>query len=571
MNVILAQITGFCDGVKRAMRIALAAAGGPGALWADGPPVHNHQALCLMELQGVRLGDTPDADVDRVLVRAHGIEPERRRRWLQAGLQLVDATCPRVARNQRLAAEAAARGATVVLAGDPDHAEVRAVAGCAGDHCRIVATPAEAEAVAASGDVVFLAQTTFNVETFAVMAGIMRRRFPGCQVSDTICRATHDRQAEAARLARQADVLVVVGGRHSATPRRLADTGRAAGKPVFLVETAEELRREDFAGFRTAAVTAGASTPGWITQEVVNRLRGMGRCAPGEWPVRLLRLLAQSRLLAALSAGGLALAAQAMVLQELRPRLALAGAAYVFFAHTLNRREPSDPEARRLSLVDAFYQTWRPLLLAAAWLAAAAALALAATAGVAPFVLLGAATGAAAAYAAAGRRRNGAPARFSVSRGWAMALGWATVLAGPALLEAAAAAPGPLAMAFVFLVCLGGILVRDLHDVASDRLMGIPTLPARRGPQLARTLAAGAFRLAMLLPAAAALLAWADASAPAAWSVAMLCLATAPLPGLLLLERVVQRRWPDAVALQAGVDSMGCLAGGIALVWGIWL
>lgn len=552
------------------MRIALGAAGS-GGVWADGPLVHNEQAVRLMALHGVGVADAPEAGVDKVLVRAHGVAPDRRREWETMGLTPVDATCPHVARNQRLAANAAARGVPVLLAGDRDHAEVRAVLGSAGPTARVVSTPEEAERVEVEGAPLLLAQTTFNVELFDEIASVVWRRFPESRVVDTICRATHDRQAEAARIARMADVLVVVGGKNSANTRRLADTGRAQGKPVFLVETADELCDDDFLSFGTAAVTSGASTPGWITQEVVNRLRGMGRPTPVSQARRLLNVLVESRITAALSAAGLAMAAQVHQLEKLAPALVVAGACYVFFAHTLARRVPDDPEARRLAPVDAFYRSRRSRFLVAAWLAAALALLLAFGSGSAMGALFCAAVGVTAAYAWAVRRvfsrfkGSGLMGEAYSSRAVLMAVGWTAVTAGPAWWLSGQVLSGAVATLFIFLVVFGGGLLRDMHDVASDSLLGMNTLPARLGQERAGKATLWVLGLAALLCVADAGSAWAAGTEPRGWVLFTASLVCVPLLGAYIWRRMACRRLLDAVLLQAGVDAMGCLAGVLAL------
>lgn len=572
MEVMIARTSGFCGGVKRAMRLALDAAAKHGGIQSDGPLVHNRQALELLSLHGVG-GSHGDGGDRPMLVRAHGVPPETREEWLRRGLRLVDATCAHVARNQRLAAEAAAGGERVVLAGDPEHAEVLAVAASAGPDCRVISQPADVDGLPNADKNLLLAQTTFNVKTFAEIAEAMRRRFSRVRVADTICRATHERQLEAERISRLVDAVVVVGGRNSANTRRLADTARAVGKPVFPVETAAELAQGDFAGFDRVGVISGASTPGWITQEVVNRLRFFGRPTPATALLRALHRLTETRILTALSASGMALAAQWLALRELRPALAAAGGCYVFFAHILNRRVPSHPEARRLSLVDSFYQNRRSGFLSVAWLAAAAALALSWREGPAIFLLFAAAFAAAVVYAWSVRRPaaiGAAPRALTHPRNWFMAAGWALILAGPPWFLAGRSGAAALAALAVFLTCLGGTVIRDLHDVASDSLLGIGTLPARLGPVWAGRLAGVALGVAFALaclPAPAAL--W-RGEGVSAWFVFAAFLPFVPVTGLWLLDATRRGRLSDAVLLQAGVDGMGCLAGALALATGIW-
>lgn len=569
MRVIIAHTSGFCDGVKRAMRIALDAARRHGGVDSDGPLVHNCQALELLSLHGVAARTPADDSRYPLLIRAHGVPPLRRREWQERGRCLVDATCVHVARNQRLAAEAAGRGEVVVLAGDADHAEVQAVAASAGPECVVVGTSADFARIPKGRKVFFLAQTTFNAELFEEMTSLLRRDFPDCTVVDTICHATHDRQEEAAQLARRVEATVVVGGRNSANTRRLAEIAGGSGRPVFAVETASELREADFAAFSRVGVISGASTPGWVTQDVVNRLRLMGRWSPLIVALRVLVMLVQARISTALSAAGLALSAQLYLLGELRPSLAVAGAGYVFFAHTLNRRVPDHPEARRLSLVDSFYQKHRATLLTLAWAAVGMALFSAVREGKAMAALFVCSVIAAVIYGAIARRPTTMQVR-TYPRNLVMAAGWSLILAGPPLMEAGGFAAGMGAMAFIFFVCIGGTLIRDLHDIASDSLMGMGTLPARIGLPAARRLAHAAFVLAVALPFLAAGGIWFDGGGVSPRVIFLLSSPFVPVLGIYLLDMVTSRRLNDAILLQAGVDGMGCLAGALALVLGVW-
>ncbi len=560
MRVIIAHISGFCDGVKRAMRIAMAASEQHGGLQSAGPLVHNGAAVELLALHGIGPApdDTPHQNGKPMLVRAHGVSPEQRQEWLDRGLTLVDATCAHVAYNQRLVAGAAARNALVLLAGDADHAEVKAVAACAGPDCRVVAGPGDIKAmeIAPGREVLLLAQTTFAVALFESMATALRRRCPTATVKDTICRATHERQREAERLADRTDAVVVVGGKNSANTRRLAEAVTARGKPAILVETADDLRRGDFAAYRTVGVTSGASTPGWLTQEVVNRLRPWGRSGLLDLARRGLAQMAQARVTTALSAAGLALAAQFVLLGSAIALLAVAAGAYVFFAHTLNRRSPVYAQARRWSGADLFYQKRRCALLALAWAAAAVSLVCAAMNGPGDVALFVAAVLVTAAYAyVTHAMADGSQLRIAAAtlRNWVMALAWAVLAVIPIGLVGASWPGVAAAGLWIALVCFGGTLLVDLHDIASDRLMGIGTLPGRLGLVPARRLATGAFVAALCLSLLGAV-------------------ATVPVPlwGLWLMRRLRLRPVLDAVWLQAAVDCLGIGAG--LLAWGahVW-
>lgn len=571
MKIVRAANSGFCGGVRRAMRLALEAARRPGGLAADGPLVHNRQALELLALHGVEAADKPEEAGGAILIRAHGVEPERRRRWRASGKRIVDATCVHVARNLRMAEAAAEQGMAVIAAGDADHAEMRALAGAAGPGFRVISTIAEAKRLHSDGNFLLLAQTTFNVDAFKAIEAELRRRFPSCRSADTICRATHARQEEARRLARLADVLVVVGGKHSANTIRLAEAGAETGTPTHHIETADELDPGLFAPFASAAVISGASTPGWITQEAVNRLRFMGKPTPGDVARRCLHILSESRALTAASAFGLGLASSFFLNGVLAPAPALAGACYIFFAHTINRRIPADPAARRLTLADAFYQFHRQRLLPLAWGAAAASLALAATAGSAVLLLFLLAIAASTAFAGLAwrRRRNAGLVRGSqLSRVLIAATAWTLTLAGPPALVSGRPAASAGTMAFILLLCLGGAIIRDLHDIASDWLMGLDTIPARIGETRAVKAAEWCLGGAALLAFGAAA-AEAFAGHPSLVRIAFAAVAAgAPALGLLLLDLLRRRRIQDTVFLQAGVDGMGCAAGLLAVISG---
>ncbi len=279
MQVETAAEVGFCEGVRRAISIALAARDRHGGVRMEGPLVHNRQVTEYLAARGIG----PEAGTDKpYLIRAHGLPPQERTQLEKAGLILVDATCPHIIRNQALVGAAAAEGRVVLLAGDPGHAEVLAVAGAAGGACRVVSRledladipegemPAGEGNAKPSGGVFMLAQTTFDVALFKMLAEELTRRCPRAVITDTICRATHRRQEEARRLGERHGAVIVVGGGASANTRRLLEAAADAGCPRCLgVETAAELRTEDFAGCTSVGVTSGASTPDWCVREVV--------------------------------------------------------------------------------------------------------------------------------------------------------------------------------------------------------------------------------------------------------------------------------------------------------------
>lgn len=566
MKVILAESAGFCAGVKKAMRIAIDAAGEYGGVRSVGPVIHNNQAVRLLELRGVRTSDDEPEPGERILVRAHGVHPADRAAWEARGCRLIDATCVHVSANQKLAARAAAAGKTVVVAGDIGHPEVGAVMGSAGPTALAVADAAAAGRIQPTSPLFLLAQTTFEPEAFDEIAAVLAGRFPDVEIKNTICAATHRRQEEARRLASEVDALVVVGGRHSANTRRLAEAGKAADKPVFLVETEAELDPEDFRRFLRVGVTAGASTPGWITQAVVEKLERMGG---GGTPWRLARFLLNSRILTALSAFGLALAAQRLACLPFNMRLAAAAGLYVFFAHIVNRRVPGNPGLRQFSGIDPFYSRHRILLLALAWLAALGSLWLAGGQGNAVLFLV--AILAALAHSRMAVEKMSLAARLERlpgARAFVTAVGSTLTAAGPLLLADPAWRVGALAApGYVFLFIVGKTLLRDLYDLDSDHLMGIETLPVLLGAQRARRLAKLILGIAGALPLLVLAETVVEGVTTPSGTALLALLAVIPWIGAVLLGRK-DRRLGNLVFFQAALEAAGVAIGVAALLLG---
>jgi 4-hydroxy-3-methylbut-2-enyl diphosphate reductase len=312
MIVKRAAVLGRCMGVRRAVGLALKTAEAERKtgrrVYTLGPLIHNPQAVADLESRGIHAlakdGDAGELSNSLVIIRAHGVPPELRARFEARGAEIVDATCPRVIASQRKAEDYAKRGYQVVIAGDRDHGEVAGLVGYAQKGARgsprpnrvavsIVASAAEAAALELSPPLALIAQTTIKDAEYqaiqkALAARLAERERLGGQgspadsvgteagaafvVVDSICPATGERLAALERLAGEVDAIVVVGGRNSANTARLFSTAKAFGKPAWLIETAEELPPEAF-GFARVGVTAGASSPDEVVDEVEAALR----------------------------------------------------------------------------------------------------------------------------------------------------------------------------------------------------------------------------------------------------------------------------------------------------------
>jgi len=346
LKITVAKTAGFCMGVRRALDLVFDAARARSRDAASAAPlatlghlIHNHQALEALEAGGVKVAkDLSEVEGGTVVIRAHGAGPTLRAAIDERGLDMIDATCPRVVRCQKTVERAASAGRQVLIAGDVDHAEVDALVDFAGGRALVVSSVDEAREAKLSSPVTLLAQTTFNSRTFAEIAEVVRERMGSgegsgdVEVVNSLCRSTEDRQAETAELARGVDAVVVVGGLHSANTRRLAEVARSLGRPTFHVETADDLDPADFAKVSSVGVTAGASTPAWITERVVERLSGM-RSPARRVARRALEALAGSNLLLAGGAASVTCAAALATSTPPRADVLFMAFAYVFWAY----------------------------------------------------------------------------------------------------------------------------------------------------------------------------------------------------------------------------------------------
>jgi (E)-4-hydroxy-3-methyl-but-2-enyl pyrophosphate reductase len=286
MKVIRAKSAGFCWGVERAIQVAREEArGGERRVYTDGPLIHNKQMMDALSLEDVReVGDyqsKQDLDLPEnkdkeavVVVRAHGISPQRRKYLKELGLPFRDGTCPDVgiiAGKIKLHAE---KGFAVVIFGDPEHPEVIGLMGYANGQGHVVSNEADLLALPAfEGKVAMVSQSTMFTHEFQKLSGMLAEKYPDLAVFDTICGATKERQSDLLELVKSgADAIVVIGGKHSANTKKLAKLSASHNRPTYHVETADDLDAESFSSSSLVGVTAGASTPEFIIRSVCERL-----------------------------------------------------------------------------------------------------------------------------------------------------------------------------------------------------------------------------------------------------------------------------------------------------------
>jgi 4-hydroxy-3-methylbut-2-enyl diphosphate reductase len=274
MEVLLADKAGFCFGVKRAINTAFKAAV-KGNVYCLGPLIHNPQEVERLRQAGVKTVE--DFSIlkpgDHLIIRSHGVPPRVLAQAREQGLEIIDLTCPFVGKAQRDAELLHKEGYQVVVVGEKKHPEVQSILGYAGDNAVVIETAHDVESMKLEPRLGVVAQTTQSYGNFSEIVLTLLRLSKELKVFNTICSSTKERQDSARGLARQVDVMLVVGGRNSANTSRLVSVCEGEGKPTYHIEVADEIQQSWLEGAARVGVTAGASTPDWVVDDVLKKLK----------------------------------------------------------------------------------------------------------------------------------------------------------------------------------------------------------------------------------------------------------------------------------------------------------
>ncbi|MBI5178348.1 MAG: 4-hydroxy-3-methylbut-2-enyl diphosphate reductase [Nitrospinae bacterium] len=287
IEIKLAKTAGFCWGVKRAIDITMEAANGKAEpIYTYGPLIHNPQLIKLLESKNIHVkNDINGMSGGEIIIRTHGITPEKRNVLREKGITINDATCPLVAKVQGMVRKFSRKGYSIVIVGDDDHAEVVGLKGYAETPVHVISSGDEVDNLPMYQKVFVCAQTTCDIEKYKDAVERLQRRYANLEVGETICDATNDRQSEVIQLCREVDAMIVVGGKNSANTSRLASIAREHGIPTWHIEVESELDLEALNGFSRIGVTAGASTPKWVIDSVVQKLASIQRPILSKFPV----------------------------------------------------------------------------------------------------------------------------------------------------------------------------------------------------------------------------------------------------------------------------------------------
>lgn len=280
MEIMLAKTAGFCFGVERAVKTVYdqVEAGTEKMIYTFGPIIHNEEVVRDLEAKGVRILAEDDALPEpdsTVVIRSHGITEARKQELLRTGAQVLDATCPFVRKIHQIVREQARDGRQIVIVGNPKHPEVRGIVGWCPEGAVVVSNPEEAQALsfAPGTKLSIVSQTTFTYNKFQDVVEIISKKGYDISVLNTICNATQERQREAKQIAAQVDGMIVIGGKSSSNTQKLFEICKAECDNTIYIQTLQDLPGDWLCGVRRLGITAGASTPKNIIEEVQTYVR----------------------------------------------------------------------------------------------------------------------------------------------------------------------------------------------------------------------------------------------------------------------------------------------------------
>ena len=280
MNIKISEKAGFCFGVKRAMGLAWRELCDEHdkQTYALGPLIHNKQAVEKYEERGlITVDDIEEIPSDvKMIIRSHGVSKSIYDRAEEKGLDVVDTTCPFVKKIHDIVKENYDNGKKIILIGDKNHPEVIGINGWCKNTAITIKTIEEAEALELNNDESYcaVAQTTMNLEVYRKIVEILKTKADDIEFNNTICSSTKARQEAARELASEMDCMIVIGGKHSSNTQKLVGICKEVC-PTFAIETRDDLDVEEIKKYENVGITAGASTPDWIIDDIIEYLKSL--------------------------------------------------------------------------------------------------------------------------------------------------------------------------------------------------------------------------------------------------------------------------------------------------------
>ena len=281
MNLTVAKSAGFCFGVKRAVNMVydeIQAADTP--IYTYGPIIHNDEVIRELNEKGVRvireLTELENLPVGKIIIRSHGISKREQELILESGFTVLDATCPFVQKIHRLVSKYSRKGYSILIAGNESHPEVVGIKGWVEhEQVFVIQETDEIEKIPFSREekICFVAQTTFNYKKFQELVEIIEKKGYDILVLSTICNATEERQTEARQIARRSDAMIVIGDKHSSNTQKLFEICNKECENTYYIQTSSDMDFSKLESINNVGITAGASTPNNIIEEVSKNVR----------------------------------------------------------------------------------------------------------------------------------------------------------------------------------------------------------------------------------------------------------------------------------------------------------
>ena len=271
-EVELAKTAGFCFGVKRAVELVYQEADTGQEVCTYGPIIHNEEVVADLEKKGVRVIHKPEEGNDRtVIIRSHGVSKEIYDAFESRGGNVVDATCPFVKKIHKIVKEQSLEGRKILVIGNPKHPEVEGIVGWSENGAVVIEDEKQAQEFSSGEDekLCIVAQTTFNYKKFKELVEIISKKGYDILAVNTICNATEERQTEARELSARVDAMIVIGGKTSSNSQKLYEICKNQCENTYFIQTVKDLPLDELENFQSLGITAGASTPNNIIQEVL--------------------------------------------------------------------------------------------------------------------------------------------------------------------------------------------------------------------------------------------------------------------------------------------------------------
>ena len=277
MEILLARESGFCFGVRRAVKIAYEAKEKWGQVYTYGELIHNRQFVEKLEKDGIKAVGSPEELPPGavVIIRSHGISPQEEK-ILRSRFKVIDATCPYVKKSQKIAAKEVRSGKELVIFGDRNHPEIRGILGYTQGAGLVISSPQETSSLATSPRRAVISQTTNDLEDYKRFVGGLLENTERLTVHQTICSSTIEKHRSAKEIASKVELMLIIGGKHSSNTRKLFKACQKIQPNTYHIETPEELDLIEWRKYERIGLSAGASTPDFIIKAVMEKLKEEG-------------------------------------------------------------------------------------------------------------------------------------------------------------------------------------------------------------------------------------------------------------------------------------------------------